>query len=273
MGSGLPLVRSAHGLSHLEYDWELPIRRPLLLNLARDNLLIRYDPRGSGLSDWDVGEISLDAWVNDMETVVNAVGLHRFPIIAFSQGYAVSIARVSHLVLYGGFAVGTNKQPNCTVLDRERVSALKTLIRLGWGTDDPMLRQVFTSSQLPVATREQADAYNEVQRLSASPECAVRYLETVVDIDVRDPSLRSRRQLSFSMFARTAAFRSPWAGRSRQGYRMRDLLPCRGRATCYWSAIRGWSRSSTSCGHSCAGQFSCRPTNVRFFVAEGRWLR
>jgi len=55
----------------------LPIRRPLLLNLARDNLLIRYDPRGSGLSDWDVGEISLDAWVNDMETVVNAVGLHR----------------------------------------------------------------------------------------------------------------------------------------------------------------------------------------------------
>jgi hypothetical protein len=134
VGSGLPLVRSAHWLSHLEYDWELPIRRPLLLNLARDNLLIRYDPRGSGLSDWDVGDISLDARVSDMETVVNAVGLDRFPIIAFSQGCAVSIAfaarhpeRVSHLVLYGGFAVGTNKQPNCTVLDRERVGALKTL--------------------------------------------------------------------------------------------------------------------------------------------------
>jgi pimeloyl-ACP methyl ester carboxylesterase len=128
-----------------------------------------------------------------METVVEAVGLDRFPLLAFSQGCAVSIAyavrhpeKVSQLVLYGGFAVGQNKQPNLTAADRERFSTLETLMRLGWGTDDPTFRQVFTSWQLPAATREQADAYNELQRMSASPESAVRYWETAINIDVRD---------------------------------------------------------------------------------------
>jgi len=61
-----------------------------------------------------------------------------------------------------------------------------TLMRLGWGTDDPTFPQVFTSWQLPAATREQADAYNELQRMSASPDSAVRYWETAINIDVRD---------------------------------------------------------------------------------------
>jgi pimeloyl-ACP methyl ester carboxylesterase len=75
VGNGMPLLKSAHYLSHLEYDWELPIRREFLLALAKDYSLTHYDARGNGLSDWDVGEISLDAWVSDMEAVVNAAGL------------------------------------------------------------------------------------------------------------------------------------------------------------------------------------------------------
>src|SRR6266567_2524612 len=85
VGAGPPLVRSAHWLGHLEYDWEFPIFRHFLLGLAKDFTLIRYDARGNGLSDWDVGEISLDAWVGDMETVVDAVGLGRFPLLGVSQ--------------------------------------------------------------------------------------------------------------------------------------------------------------------------------------------
>ena len=71
------MLKSAHWMGHLEYDWELPISRPLLLGLAGDHTLIRYDARGNGLSDWDVHEISLDAWVSDMETVADAAGLKR----------------------------------------------------------------------------------------------------------------------------------------------------------------------------------------------------
>jgi class 3 adenylate cyclase/pimeloyl-ACP methyl ester carboxylesterase len=192
VGSGPPLVRTGHWMSHLDYDWELPICRHLLLGLAKSFSLIRYDARGNGLSDWDVGELSLDAWVSDMETVVDAAGLARFPLLGLSQGCAVSIAyavkhpeRVSHLILYGGFATGLDKNPRVTAAERERWAAMKTLIKLGWGSDDPTFRQTFTFKFMPTATREQADAFNEQQRLSASPGCAVRYLEALGKIDVR----------------------------------------------------------------------------------------
>lgn len=200
VGSGPPLVRSAHWMGHLEYDWELPIFRHSLLELAKSFTLVRYDARGNGLSDWDVGEISFDAWVSDMETVVDAAGLDRFPLLGYSQGCAVSVAyaakhpdRVSHLILYGGFAAGIHKRPNTTAADRDRWAAIKTLMKLGWGSDDATFRQIFTSAMMPTATREQAEAFNEIQRLSASPECAVRYLETVGEFDVRYllPQVRS----------------------------------------------------------------------------------
>lgn len=192
VGTGPGLLKSAHWLGHLEYDWDFPLQRDFLLGLASSFTLVRYDARGNGLSDWDVGELSLDAWVKDMESVADAAGLDRFPLLGFSQGCAVSIAfaarhpeRVSHLILYGGFAVGANKNPNFTAADRERFAAMKTLMKLGWGSDDPTFRQLFTASMLPDATREQVGAFNELQRLSASAECAVRYLETVSDFDVR----------------------------------------------------------------------------------------
>jgi class 3 adenylate cyclase/pimeloyl-ACP methyl ester carboxylesterase len=193
VGTGPPLVRSAHWLGHLEYDWEFPIFRHVWLGLAKHFTLVQYDARGNGLSDWDVADISLEAWVSDMETVVDAAGLTRFPLIGFSQGCAVSIAfaarhpeRVSRLILYGGWSTGYNKQPNLSDAGRKRFAAIKTLTKLGWGADNPTFRQIFTSSMMPGATRQQADAFNELQRISASPECAVRYLEVVSEFDVRE---------------------------------------------------------------------------------------
>ena len=192
VGSGPPLLRSAHWLGHLEYDWEQPIFRYRLLDLAKTYTLVRYDARGNGLSDWDVGELSFESWLSDMEAVVAAAGLDRFPLLGMSQGCALSIAyaakhpeRVSALILFGGFATGLGKRPNVTAADHERLAAMKTLMRLGWGSDDPTFRQLFTSQIMPTATREQADAFNELQRLSASPDCAVRYLDTVAGFDVR----------------------------------------------------------------------------------------
>jgi class 3 adenylate cyclase/pimeloyl-ACP methyl ester carboxylesterase len=190
VGRGPPLMRTAHWLTHIEYDWANPLRRTMLQNLSGSHTLIRYDARGNGLSDWDVSEISLDAWISDLETVVEAAGLTRFPLLALSQGCAVSIAyvvrhpeRVSRLILYGGFALGGYRRSH---EEREQRKAMATLMRAGWGTDDPTFRQLFTSRMMPDATKEQADAFNDLQRLTASPECAVRYLDTVCEFDVRD---------------------------------------------------------------------------------------
>jgi class 3 adenylate cyclase/pimeloyl-ACP methyl ester carboxylesterase len=193
VGSGPPLVKSANWLNHHEIDWELPLYRHMLLGLAKHNTLVRYDARGNGLSDWDAAEISLDAWVNDLGAVIDAAGLDRFPIFGWSQGSAVSIAyavrnphRVSRLVLFGGFATGRFKRASTTPADLDRFRAMSTLMRLGWGADDPTFRQLMTSQLMPTATTEQAQAFNELQRKSCSPECAVRYFETVGNFDVRD---------------------------------------------------------------------------------------
>ena len=113
-GTGPPLVKPANWLTHLEYDWESPVWRHWLRELSREHTLVRYDERGSGLSDRDVDDLSFDAWVRDLETVVDAMGLERFPLLGISQGCAVAITyavrhpeRVSRLVLYGGYLQGT----------------------------------------------------------------------------------------------------------------------------------------------------------------------
>ena len=190
VGQGSPLVKTANWMNHLEYDWESPIWHHLLEGLARNHTLVRYDARGNGLSDWDVDELSLETWVNDLETVVDTLGIERFPLLGVSQGCAISIAyavrhpeRVSHLILYGGFALGGGKR---APEEREKRKAMGTLMRLGWGMDDPGFRQMFTSQFIPEAAKEQADWFNDLQRKTTSPECAVRYFEAAGNLDVRE---------------------------------------------------------------------------------------
>ncbi len=190
IGAGPPLVKSGNWMTHLEYDLESPLWRGIWRDLARRHTLLRYDARGNGLSDWDAGEISFDAWVGDLETVVDAAGIERFALLGISQGCAVAIAyavrhpeRVSHLVLYGGFMQGANRRTR-SESQKEEAAAMLSLTRLWWGKENPAFRQMFTSLFAPEATKEQADWFNELQRLSASPECAVRYMQAVGDIDV-----------------------------------------------------------------------------------------
>ena len=197
-GSGPFLVKSGNWMNHLEYDWESPIWRHVIRGLSRENTLIRYDARGNGMSDWDVDRLSLDAWVTDLETVVDAVGAERFPLLGISQGGAVSVAyavrhpeRVSHLILYGAFALGGKKRSSG---EKEMRDAMTTLMRLGWGADNPSLRQIFTWRFIPGGTHEQADFFNELQRKTTSPECAARYFDVVGDYDITDLLPRVKAQ-------------------------------------------------------------------------------
>lgn len=189
-GAGPPLVKAGNWLNHLEYDWESPVWRHLLHGLASDHTLTRYDARGNGLSDWEVGEISLNAWVSDLEAVVEAAGLTRFPLLGISQGCAVSVAytvrhpeRVSHLILYGGYTLGGRRRtPN----ERDQRDAMTTLARLGWGGANPAFRQLFTANFMPDATPEEAESFNELQRRTTSADCAARYFEATGNFDITD---------------------------------------------------------------------------------------
>lgn len=158
--------------------------------LSRDHRLIRYDTRGNGLSDREVELVSLEAYVSDLEAVVEAVGLERFALFGISQGCAVSIAyavrhpeRVTHLVLLGGYALGWAKRA-LSEAEKEHLAAMGTLMRLGWGQENPAFRQLFTSRFIPGATKEQADWFNELQRISTSPDDAVRNRNANGNFDV-----------------------------------------------------------------------------------------
>jgi class 3 adenylate cyclase/pimeloyl-ACP methyl ester carboxylesterase len=189
-GNGPPLVKTANWMNHLEYDWESPIFHHLFHGLSLNRTLFRYDARGTGLSDWDVPELSLDAWVSDLETVIEVTGLERVPLFGISQGCAIAVAyaarhpeRVSHLILLGGYLVGGGKRgPE----SREKRKALATLIRLDWGADSPALRQMLTMHLVPDATKEQADSFNELQRRTTSPEMAGQYFDASGEVDVSD---------------------------------------------------------------------------------------
>ena len=191
VGKGPPLVKAANWLNHLEFDWQSPVWHHLLEVLGRDHLLVRYDERGNGLSDWKVEDLSFESFVRDLESVVDAVGLRRFALLGISQGGAVSIAyavrhpeRVSQLILYGAYALGWANR--AVPEEIERRQAQLTLIKLGWGQDNPAFRQLWTTLYMPDATPEQMHWFNELQRVSTSPENAARLSTELGKIDVLD---------------------------------------------------------------------------------------
>lgn len=191
-GQGPPLVRAANWMTHLGYDIESPVWKHWVRDLSLDYRFIRYDERGCGLSDWDATDFTFDDWVADLESVVEALGLERFPLLGVSQGGAVAVAyaarhpeRVSRLVLCGAYARG--RAVRAVGEDEKRAAALDLeLARVGWGRDDPAFRQVFAAQFQPDGTRADWAAFDQLQRRTTSPENAVRFLEEFGRIDVRD---------------------------------------------------------------------------------------
>jgi pimeloyl-ACP methyl ester carboxylesterase len=180
VGTGPPLVRAAHWITHLDYDWHSPVWRHWLVDLARARTLVRYDERGCGLSDHDVDDYSLDAWVQDLETVVDDLGLEHFALLGVSQGGAVAIAyaarhpeRVTHLVLYGAYTLGRFRRATSEEQLREAALHLE-MIRLGWGREDPRFRRFFTSSFIPDAPAELWDSFAELRGPEAGSVGAAR---------------------------------------------------------------------------------------------------
>jgi len=191
VGDGPPLVWAAHWLSHLSFSWESPIWQHWTEEFAKDHSFVHYDERGNGLSDWDNPKFSVDAFVRDLEAVVDALGFDRFALIGSSKGGATAMAyaarhpeRVSHLVLCGAFAQGWRVWGNGAEIERRE--AIITLTRQGWAQDNPAFRQILTSLLLPDATREEMDSFNNLQRISASAENAARLLQSSGEINVLD---------------------------------------------------------------------------------------
>jgi DNA-binding winged helix-turn-helix (wHTH) protein/pimeloyl-ACP methyl ester carboxylesterase len=189
-GNGPPLVKASNWLTHLDFEWGSPIWRHWYGELSRHHRLVRYDERGNGMSQRDIPDVSFDTWVRDLETVVDAAGLDRFALLGISRGGSIAIAYtvkhpepVTHLVLYGAFAAGVNRYGTPQQLEAQR--AFASLVRLGWGLNNPAFCRTFTCRFIPEATPEHEQWFDELQRVSTSPENAARLMERDGDIDVR----------------------------------------------------------------------------------------
>lgn len=191
LGSGAPLLKAANWLTHLEFDWTSPIWGKCFSEIARGRTLIRYDERGCGLSDWGVKNLSFDAFVEDLEAVADKLELERFPLLGISQGAAVSIEyavrhpeRVSGLILIGSYAAGWRHLASHE--EQARREAVRNLTEVGWGTDNPAYRHIFSKTFMPDAGIEDLAWFDDLQRLTTSPRNAARFQDAFGDIDVRD---------------------------------------------------------------------------------------
>jgi pimeloyl-ACP methyl ester carboxylesterase/DNA-binding CsgD family transcriptional regulator len=191
-GSGPLLVKAANWLTHLDYEWESPVWRHWIRFFSDYFRYIRYDERGCGMTDWKVGDLSVERWIADLEAVVDAASTSEpFVLLGISQGAAACLGfatrypeRVSHLILYGGYARGPYQRndPEREVMYR----AMIDLVRLGWGSDNPTFRQVFTSRFIPGGTDEQLGWFNDICRRTTSGDIAAKLLEARANLNVRD---------------------------------------------------------------------------------------
>ncbi len=225
VGKGPPLLRATHWLTHVDFDGRSPLGAQWVRELSRGRTYIRYDQRGCGLSDWSPPSLSFEAWVSDLEVVVDTFGLQRFALFGMCQGGALAIAyaarhpeRVSHLVLLGAYAQGRLQRPH-TEQQRQEAELLLHLIRVGWAHDNPVFRQLFTSLYIPGGTQEQHEWFNELGRVSCTPENAAALIEVAYRIDVA--ALAESVQVPTLIFHARGDARVPFD----EGRRLAALIP------------------------------------------------
>lgn len=191
-GSGPPLVWVASWLTHVELDQASPVWSHWIEELSRGHTLVRYDARGTGLSDRSVGDLTVEAWSRDLAAVVEAVSDGPVDLLGFCQGGPPAIAyavehpeRVRRLVLYDSYAVGPLAERSASE-EARYAEVLADMIEVGWGEDAGAFRKVFGNLLVPGASRQQEGWFAELQRRSADPATAVRIWRAINSLDVRD---------------------------------------------------------------------------------------
>ncbi len=189
-GSGPLLVKAANWLSHLELDWESPVWRHWIRFFSEHFRYVRYDERGCGMTDWNVSELTVAQWMNDLERVIDAARPEGpFTLLGISQGAAACIAyavehpeRVSNMILYGGYARGVERRDNPVAAREYRV--IGEAVRVGWGKENPSFRQLFTSRFIPDGTAEQLSWLNDLCRRTTTGDIAAELLRMRAMLDV-----------------------------------------------------------------------------------------
>ncbi|MEM7303089.1 MAG: alpha/beta fold hydrolase [Pseudomonadota bacterium] len=190
-GNGIPMLKAPNWMGHIEYEWTSPFWADFLSEFSSRCNLVRFDQRGTGLSDWDVEDISEDRMIDDMLTIADAAGLETFGLFGISQGAGFSIQfaarhpeRVRFLILLNGLTRGRMRRGDP---EAEEIHVMaQNMISAGWGSTNPTFRNFFTSAFMPHSTVDQRASFDEMQRLSTNTENALQILNMNAQMEVHD---------------------------------------------------------------------------------------
>lgn len=198
-GQGPPLVLVLGWLTHLTEGIGSPLydAAGAVRWYSRDHLLVRYDGRGFGLSDRDVRDFGLAARVRDLEAVVDALGLERFALYAYSAGGPTALGyadrhpeRVRRLVLAATFQGGESMSGRAGEEFRRIRRDLRELARTSW--DSPYARAAYAEFYLPEASEVERRVVMHFMRVSADGAAVVGFSEATEGIDVSEQARRIR---------------------------------------------------------------------------------
>ena len=202
MGEGMPFVHMSFPYSHVQLAWQIPEYRIWYERLAEKRKLVQYDARGTGLSDRDVADFSLDAQVADLEAVVDRLGLARFAIFGPFLFGPVAIAyaarhpeRVSQLLLWCSWARATDAYQS------PQAQSIVALRDKDWTTYTESMAHIL----MGWSAGEHARRYAAMTRESVTQETAQAFTRATSQFDVTAllPELKAptlvlqRRQLAF----------------------------------------------------------------------------
>jgi pimeloyl-ACP methyl ester carboxylesterase/DNA-binding CsgD family transcriptional regulator len=191
VGSGDPaLVITPGWVSHLAFDWENPEIREYYQRLAAGRTLLRWDKRGTGLSDRPTGPdtYALETRVRDMERVLEAAGVRQVALMGWSDGGLMALAyaarhpeRVSRLVLYGTYARLAAAPDYPHGLRPDQREGIVQIVRSEWGLGSRVLADMV----IPEADPARVALFTAYQRIATSPQSAVDILLANWESDVR----------------------------------------------------------------------------------------
>src|SRR3990170_5467984 len=175
LGEGPPFVCMPNvPWSHLELEWQEPRLRRWLERLTERRLVVRYDNRGSGLSDREVTDYSLDAHLRDLEAVVDRLGLETFAVMGPLHSGPAAIAYaarhpelLSHLILWCTYARGADYaavpqvQAIRALMDKDWDVYRETVAHVGFGWSAGDDARQFAGFIRGSVSRESVQAFRE----------------------------------------------------------------------------------------------------------------
>ncbi len=182
-GEGPPLVWVPGWISHLELDFEFPPFRERVANLSQDFTLIRFDKRGTGVSQRGITDFSLEAHMRDMQAVVAAAELKKFALAGYSEGGPISLSytarhldAVSHLILMGTWATAAQIGGG-----PEMLGALVSIVSHQWGMGSRLLADLFFGEEADPSVHQ---AFGLYQQQAATAADALASLRGLMEFDV-----------------------------------------------------------------------------------------